>query len=212
MKHFIAELVGTFFLTFAAVLIGDPLAVGMMFMAMIYITTPLSGGYLNPAISLALWLRGRFTALHFLCLALAQVLGALLVHVLAFGGLGNVIPAKMIPAKVIMFAGAIELLLTFVLVLIVLIVALTNKFRDGHISGLIAGFTLTAITATIGTYNPAIAAGSMIANAVFGTTMPGVNEIIVYLLLPLVAGVLAAFKFGWCYQPQQPTTYQQQTY
>lgn len=204
MKRYLAELVGTFFLTMAASFTGEPLAIGLMFMIMIYMVGPISGAHINPAVSLAMWIRGRLDAIHFGGYVIAQIIGACLVSLLAYAAVGTAVPPKVIPAQALIFAGVIELLLSFVLVTLVLIVTTSNKFRDGHINGLVLGLTLAGLASFIGTYNPAIALGAILPHLLLGAkaagaAAPGVNELLVYVIVPFIGGALAAFNFKHMY-------------
>lgn len=205
MKRYLAELVGTFFLAMAASFTGEPLAIGLMFMMMIYMVGPISGAHVNPAVSLAMWMRGRLSAMHLGGYVIAQILGACLVSVLAYAAVGTAVPPKVIPAQALIFAGVVELLLSFVLVTMVLIVASSVKFKDGHISGLILGLSLAGLASFIGTYNPAIALGAILPHMVLGAkgagaASPALNEILVYVLVPLVGGTLAALHYKYMHQ------------
>lgn len=204
MKRYLAELVGTFFLTMAASFTGEPLAIGLMFMAMVYMVGPISGAHVNPAVSLAQWIRGRLDAMHLAGYVIAQIIGACLVSVLAYAAVGTAVPPKVIPAQALVFAGVIELLLSFVLVTLVLIVSTSPRFKDGHINGLVLGFTLAGLASFIGTYNPAIALGALLPHFVLGAkaagaAAPALNELLVYVVVPLVGGALAALNFKHMY-------------
>ena len=45
MKRYLVELMGTFFLTLAICLTNQPLGIGLMLAAMIYMGGPISGGH-----------------------------------------------------------------------------------------------------------------------------------------------------------------------
>lgn len=87
-NKFIAEAIGTFTLV-AAVLgaalisgnaagLGVALAVGIAVMGMVYAMGPISGGHFNPAVTLGLFLAGRFEKSQILGYWLAQVVGGVL--------------------------------------------------------------------------------------------------------------------------------------
>ena len=65
MNKYITEFIGTFFLvlTIGCSVIGGaalpPLAIGAALMVMIFAGGHVSGGHFNPAVTLAVWLRGR---------------------------------------------------------------------------------------------------------------------------------------------------------
>ncbi len=89
MKAYIAELVGTFVLVFGdcgcAVLAADhvgylgvAIAFGLSLVGMIYAIGPVSGCHLNPAVTLGLFLSGKFPAASILGYVAAQLAGAVL--------------------------------------------------------------------------------------------------------------------------------------
>src|SRR5512137_1051436 len=86
MKKYIAELIGTFFLvlTVGCTVIGGgagvipPLAIGSALMIMVFATGHISGGHVNPAVTLGVWLRGRCPSKDVLPYWIAQVIGAVL--------------------------------------------------------------------------------------------------------------------------------------
>ena len=68
LKKYLVEVIGTFFLVFtvgAAVRSGAslaPVAIGAVLMVMIFAGGHVSGGHFNPAVTLAVWLRGKCDA------------------------------------------------------------------------------------------------------------------------------------------------------
>ena len=85
-----AEFIGTFWLvfigsgsgilaaTFAGIgIVGISLAAGIALMAMIYTIGGVSGGHMNPAVSVGLAVAGKFPAAHVLPYTLAQVTGGI---------------------------------------------------------------------------------------------------------------------------------------
>ena len=77
------EFIGTFFLVFTVGMCVikpgtdfAPLAIGSALMIMVYAGGHVSGGHYNPAVTLAVWLRGRCPAAGVPGYMLAQVAGA----------------------------------------------------------------------------------------------------------------------------------------
>lgn len=87
-NRFIAEAIGTFTLVSAvlgaalisgnAAGLGVALAVGIAVMGMAYAMGPISGGHFNPAVTLGLFLAGRFEKSQILGYWLAQIVGGVL--------------------------------------------------------------------------------------------------------------------------------------
>jgi aquaporin Z len=84
INKYLAEFVGTFFLVLTigcTVLAGSPgviapLAIGSALMVMIYGAGHLSGAHFNPAVTIAVWLRGRCPSSDVVPYIASQVLGA----------------------------------------------------------------------------------------------------------------------------------------
>ena len=87
VKKLAVEFIGTFFLvlTVGQVVVGAdpaspasalaPLAIGSALMVMVYAGGHISGGHYNPAVTLAVWLRGKCTAVEVPAYMVAQVVG-----------------------------------------------------------------------------------------------------------------------------------------
>ena len=78
MKNYITEFIGTFFLVLTIGLTGDPLAIGVMLMVMVYMGGHISGAHYNPAVSIAMILRGLLTTKEAINYILSQLAGAFL--------------------------------------------------------------------------------------------------------------------------------------
>jgi len=74
---YLAEFLGTFILVIAILLTGNPLFIAAAFLAAITITGSLSGGHLNPAVSLTMVAKGDLPAAKLPGYVVAQVAGAL---------------------------------------------------------------------------------------------------------------------------------------
>lgn len=92
MKKYAAEFIGTFWLVLGGCgsavlaaafpnggigLLGVALAFGLTVLTLAYVLSPISGCHLNPAVSIGLWVGGRFKAQALPPYLIAQVLGAL---------------------------------------------------------------------------------------------------------------------------------------
>ena len=213
-KKFVAEFLGTFVLVFfacgtAAVLKCNgaspdaayaltALAFGLVIVAMAYSIGQVSGCHINSAVSLAMLMDGRMDAKEFIGYVVSQCLGAVagagcLSAVLGGNesGLGtNGLYNGSIGASLI-----IEVILTFVFVLVIL--AVTSKEDYSRMAGLVIGLTLVlvhilGIHFTGTSVNPARSIGP--ALFVGGDALANVW---VFIVGPLAGGALAACCWKW---------------
>ena len=95
MNKYLTELIGTFFLVLTiglSVLGGTPmapLAIGAVLMVMVYMGGHVSGGHYNPAVSLAVLLRGKLQARDVVPYMAAQVFGAVAAAAVVYVVLGR---------------------------------------------------------------------------------------------------------------------------
>src|SRR6185436_20210616 len=112
MRKYFAEFIGAFFLVFTigcTVIPGAPgviapLAIGASLMAMVYATGHISGGHLNPAVTLAVFVRGRCEAKDVVPYWVAQILGAVaaaFVAVFLVGKSGTPMEIKDVPVALV---------------------------------------------------------------------------------------------------------------
>ena len=59
MKKYLAEAIGTFFLVLVAGMSGDAFTIGVVLAIVVYATAAISGGHINPAVTLALRVNGK---------------------------------------------------------------------------------------------------------------------------------------------------------
>src|SRR6266481_2640057 len=86
MKKYLTEFIGTFFLvlTIGCVVllrgpgVIPPLAIGSVLMVMVFAGGHVSGAHYNPAVTLAVWIRGRCPAWDVVPYWLSQIAGAVL--------------------------------------------------------------------------------------------------------------------------------------
>ncbi len=173
MKKYLVEFIGTFFLVLAVCMAGSkagnfaPIAIGVTLMVMVYAGGYVSGGHYNPAVSLAVYIRGKLPAMEMVGYWIVQIAGAAL--------------AALVASKVFMYATtahsndfpkreiAAEMLGTFALAYVVLNTATSTKTAGNSNYGLAIGFTVVAMAYILGpisggAFNTAVAFG----NTIFG--------------------------------------------
>lgn len=201
MRRYITELIGTFFLVFAVgcTVLGKvplaPLAIGGTLMVMIYAGGHISGGHYNPAVTLAVLVRGKISRGDVVGYWAAQVVGGLL-GALAARYLVN--PAKVTAlspsGREVIVTLLAEAIFTFGLGYVVLNVATSRDHPGNGFYGLAIGFTVVAGAFAVGglsggAFNPAVAMGAA-AMGLFSWA-----KIWIWLLAELVAGALAGLVF-----------------
>lgn len=208
VRKYVAEFIGTFFLVLTVgctVLPGvlkldiaagviPPLAIGSALMVMIYAGGHISGAHYNPAVTLAVTLRGRcswndavgYWVAQFLAAAAAAMVAMMLLIEKSpdsAGALGNV------PGAIVA-----EFLFTFALAYVVLNVATSKDTAGNSFYGLAIGFTVLTGAFAVGAisggaFNPAVALGAGIMKLIpFG-------QIWIHLLGDFLGGAAAAGAF-----------------
>jgi aquaporin Z len=200
MLKYVVELIGTFFLvtTIGMAVIEPgagpmaPLAIGSVLMVMIFAGGHISGAHYNPAVTLAVFLRGKCPAADVIPYWIAQVLGAAAAAavVLYLKGMPEVEAAK----PDILKALLAEFLFTFALCYVVLNVATAKGTAGNSFYGLAIGFTVLAGAYSVGgisggVFNPAVAVG------ITAMGLSAVANIWIYLVANFAAAAAAAFTF-----------------
>ena len=199
MKNYITEFIGTFFLVLAIGLTGNPIAIGTMLMVMVYMGGHISGAHYNPAVSIAMIIRGLLSvkeAINYICSQLAGAfLAALLVNWLA-GEVMQIAPSN---SASILQILVVEALFTFALVLVILNVATNSKTEGNSYYGLAIGFTIMAAAfagggISGGAYNPAVGTGPILVDAIMGDGNT-LSNLWYYLVGPIVGAALASYVY-----------------
>jgi aquaporin Z len=191
------EFVGTFFLTVAISLIVNPIAIGLMLMAMIYIGGHISGGHFNPAITFACFVQKRFKLEEAVKYIVAQSLGALLALCFFMMITNNSFTLDMVPGSPLVGPMAIEGLLTLVLCWIYLVMNYENRYKNSMIPGFAIGLTLMAIVSAGSLFNPGVAIGSMLCSLIKDGMCGGMPSVLVYVIAPLMGGFAASCLFNY---------------
>lgn len=215
MKKYVCEFLGTLMLVLlgcgSAVLagraigtVGIALAFGLAIVAIAYSVGRISGGHVNPAVSIAMLINKKMDAKDFCGYVVAQVLGAfagsgLLALIVSmtklqnaglgangFGDLSGV-------GLTLVGALIVEVIATFIFVLVILGVTHNEKYSSK--AGIVIGLVLTLIhIVTIPLTGTSVNPARSLAPAVL-TGGEALSQVWLFILAPLVGGALAAFAW-----------------
>jgi aquaporin Z len=166
MRKYITEYIGTMFLMLIILTAGDPLAIGAVLMAMIFAGAHISGAHYNPAVTLAIVLRGRMGIPEAIGYVMVQIAGALTAVLLNTLLTNDAVPASV--SVEVTPAIIAEVLGTCALAYVVLNVATAKGTAANGFYGLAIGFTVFACAVGLGkfsggAFNPAVAIGACVA-------------------------------------------------
>jgi aquaporin Z len=219
IRSLFAEALGTALLVFLAVgtatlsfgyritgsslsagVVATALAFGLVLMVLVYAIGPISGCHINPAVTMGFLVAGRMSLDDALGYWAAQFIGGIAGAAystdtigLGTNGYSNHSFFDLNPGG----AFAIEVILTFVFVFVIL--AVTRRAANAIIAGVVIGFALTLVH-LIGipldgtSVNPARSLGP--ALFVGGSAL---KQVWVFIVAPLVGGAIAALTFGFLY-------------
>lgn len=207
-RRLLAELVGTFALTFvaaggevAAVLTHDSINVvaravapGLLVMAMIYTVGKESGAHFNPGVTLAFAMRRDFPWHRVPGYWIAQFVGAILAALLLralFGLVGHV--GATFPHHGLMVALVMEAVLTFFLITVIL-----GTAAHGKVVGANAALAVGATIALDGLFAEPISGASMNTARSLGPALVSgqLGDMWIYIFGPLI-GVIVAVAVAW---------------
>lgn len=191
MKKYFGEFIGAFFLVLTVIMTSNnpsivplaPFAVAGIYLAMIYAAGTGASGYFNPAITVALLMRGKLdrgTALYYgIVQLIAGVLAAAIgVYLRDCNGAVDLV-ARVNEQPICAVLG--EFLGTFALTYVILQVKAKAEPEANPFYGLAIGFTLLAATYALGglgggVFNPALYLGGSVAG------LYAWDDILVYLI------------------------------
>ncbi|MBQ1372541.1 MAG: aquaporin [Oscillospiraceae bacterium] len=223
MRKYVAEFIGTFVLVLVAcgtaivtgcgtdkggiaAYLATAVAFGLVIVAMAYSIGNISGCHINPAVSIAMFVGKKMSAYEFVCYVIAQILGAFFGAVMLgvlFGfdcgfGANSVDTAK----YSVGIGFVAEVLLTFVFVLAIL--GVTSREAHSKVAGLVIGGALTLVHLLgIGITGTSVNPARSLGPAVFAGGR-ALDQIWIFLLAPLVGGVLAALIWMVLDQKEAP--------
>jgi glycerol uptake facilitator-like aquaporin len=198
--------------------LGIALGQGLILAALLALTAPVTGGYLNPAVTLMLWVFNRIETERAAWLIGGQLLGSVLAAVclyfifdpkllteahfgaphinhLAYGATG----------QIMQFTGAaVELLLTFFLVSAIFGLTDGEALRLGMVAGMTATVcTLFGLSLTGAALNPARWLGPTLLESLNPIRAAPWSDSLVYLAGPILGALLGGFFVFKVYQPKE---------
>lgn len=200
MNKYLVEFIGTFFLvlTIGLVILEPgagamaPIAIGSVLMVMVYAGGHVSGAHYNPAVTLAVWMRGRCPMEDVLPYVVAQLLGSGAAAAVVLFMKSN--PPVQAANPDILRALLAEFLFTFALCFVILNVATAKKTSGNSYFGLAIGFTVLAGAYAVGAvsggaFNPAVALGITVLG------LSSIGHIWIFLVGNFAGGAVAAMAF-----------------
>ncbi len=199
MKKFLSEFIGTFFLVLTiglTVIPGNagviaPLAIGSVLMVMVYAGGHISGAHYNPAVTLAVLMRGRCPISEVPIYLAAQFAGAAAAAFIAMFMVGSGTATETIDVPKALIA---EFLFTFALAYVVLNVATAKGTSGNSFYGLAIGFIVLVGAFSVGSisggaFNPAVAIGAPLMG------LMSWNTIWIHMVADFSGGAAAAIVF-----------------
>ncbi len=168
-----------------------PIAIGSLLMVIVFAGGHVSGGHYNPAVSTAVFLRGKMKSNEYVAYMVTQFVAAALAGLVvnAVGG-KEVAGATSSTGKMLVA----EFLFTFVLAYVVLNVATAKGTAGNSFYGLAIGFAVVVGAISVGwvsggAFNPAIALGASVLGAFKWANLW------IYLVADFLGGAVAAGAF-----------------
>jgi aquaporin Z len=199
MNKYITEFIGTFFfvLTIGCTVIPGspgvipPLAIGAALMVMVFAGGHVSSAHYNPAVTLAVWTRGKCQTKDVAPYMIAQVAAGIVAGFTAMFlvGSGKPMEIKNVPAALLA-----EFLYTFALAYVVLNTATAKGNAGNSFYGLAIGMTVMIGAFSVGgisggAFNPAVAVGLVTMKLVHA------SDVWIHLAADLAGGLVAGIAF-----------------
>jgi aquaporin NIP len=203
MKKYFAEAIGTFMLVFCgtgAIIInevsggvvthpGIAITFGLIVLAIIHTIGDISGAHVNPAVTIAFAIAGRFEKKNILPYVLAQIIGAIAASAtlkLLFPQ--NELLGTTLPSGSWQQSFILELILTFMLMYVILNVSTGNKEK-----GITAGIAIASVVGLEAMFAGPICGASMNpARSLAPAIISGHFEYLwVYIAAPVTGAVVA---------------------
>ena len=205
MKKYIVEGIGTYFLVLIIGLTGNPIAIGIGLSILVYMGGHISGAHYNPAVSLAMIIRGEISVGECLKYVLSQCIGAVAAaySIILLGADALAVVSKTDSMTSFLLA---EIIFTFLLVFVILNVATHPDTKNNQYYGLAIGLTVAAGAFSVGeisggVFNPAVSFGpsvlSIIDPDIEFANIVSHNFFIYYLGATVIGSVIASLLFNF---------------
>lgn len=205
MKKYIVEGIGTYFLVLIIGLTGNPIAIGIGLSILVYMGGHISGAHYNPAVSLAMIIRGEISVGECLKYVLSQCIGAIAAaySIILLGADALAVVSKTDSMTSFFLA---EIIFTFLLVFVILNVATHPDTKNNQYYGLAIGLTVAAGAFSVGeisgaVFNPAVSFGpsvlSIIDPDIEFANIVSHNFFIYYLGATVIGSVIASLLFNF---------------
>lgn len=219
MNKFIAELLGTFWLVLggcgSAMLaaafpnlgigfVGVSFAFGLTVLTIAYSLGHISGAHLNPAVTIGLWIGGRFDGKNVLPYIISQILGGILgasvlyiivtgngssIGTFAANGYGDHSPGN----YNLLSAIVTEFIMTFMFLMVIL--GATDKRSPKGFAGVAIGLALTLIhLISIPVTNTSVNPARSISQAIFVGDW-ALSQLWLFIFIPAVGAALAGLVY-----------------
>ena len=209
LQAILVEFVGTFMLTLTVGLAVNqsstsgqnsaPAAIGVMLAVLVYMGAYISGAHYNPAVTVALYLRGKLSLKTLVAYVSFQILGGLAGAGIAKAILkgSDISMAAFAPNDTVYPDGtifAMETMWSFLLVFSVLQCASTKIYAGNSFFGIVIGLSVT-----VGAYNTGSISGAALNPAVglgmcaFSNSM---EHVWLYIVGPVLGSLFAVFFFS----------------
>ncbi|AIY14854.1 aquaporin Z [Cellulophaga baltica] len=225
MKKLIAEFIGTFWLVLGGCgsavlaagipeigigLVGVALAFGLTVLTGVYALGHISGGHFNPAVSIGLWVGGRFEAKELLPYIISQVLGGIagagILYLIVSNQAGfsgysqagdfatNFYGVEQYGHTFNMTAALVtEVVMTFMFLIVIL--GATHKNASPGFAGLAIGLALTLIhLISIPVTNTSVNPARSTAQALF-VGAEAMGQLWLFWVAPIVGAILAGLLY-----------------
>jgi aquaporin Z len=221
MKKNIAEFLGTFWLVFTGCgsallaaafpevgigLVGVSIAFGLSVLTIAYSLGHISGAHLNPAVTVGLWMGGRFDAKDIMPYVVSQILGAIaaagVLYIIVTGngssigtfaanGYGEHSPG----GYNLVAAFVTELVMTFMFLIIIL--GSTDSKAPQGFAGIAIGLALTLIhLVSIPVTNTSVNPARSISQALFAGNW-ALAQLWLFIVAPIVGAALAGLVYKY---------------